>query len=145
MLLFFLRIIPSAQKKRDTKKNRKTLCILFFKKGLLKNFLGGGVLPSSVDCCLKGGARRPVHLSFSKGVGDITEHTSRTVAYATALYQIKDCLILRLPQGDSDDSALSLVDSWRSTLEKHGLFVSTGPVVAFRGVDYQGGGTKAMT
>ena len=83
-------------------------------------------------------ANAPLVVSSSRGIRDLGEGRSREVATKTAL----DCdsidRVLRLPISDEDAAALSLVDSWPSSLHKLGLSISTGPVVPFRAMRWIG-------
>jgi len=78
------------------------------------------------------GARANLVLSSSPGVAGIDDAESRELPVGEALDLASRDRILRLPICDTDDRALTLVDSWSTSLHGLGLNVSTGPVVPFR-------------
>ncbi len=76
-----------------------------------------------------------VTISSSWGVVDIKQPDVHEVAARTALDSASIDKNLRMPVCDGDNEALSLVDSWPSSLAELGLNISTGPVVPFRATD----------
>ena len=74
-------------------------------------------------------------ISSSIGVNDLDASHVRDVSVRTVLDYDSINKILRLPVSDDDDQALSLVDSWSSSLSCLGLNISTGPVVPFRATE----------
>ena len=77
-----------------------------------------------------------ITVSFSQGINDLE------VPYQKE-YKAKDIVdveseekVVYLPVDARDEEILSLFRSWDGNMEKYGIKISTGPVVAFRAYDY---------
>ncbi|MFH1993381.1 MAG: Eco57I restriction-modification methylase domain-containing protein [Pseudomonadota bacterium] len=80
----------------------------------------------------KASAAQSVGISASQGVNDIFKAKIRKIPISRALFRNKKDLIFRLPANDLEDRILDMVDEWPGSLRKHGMEISTGPVVLFR-------------
>jgi adenine-specific DNA-methyltransferase len=76
-----------------------------------------------------------VSISTSSGSADLSDARSRQVPISAVLDTATPEQFLFVPTSDEDDQAIAIVDSWTGTLHRHGLEISTGPVVAFRATD----------
>lgn len=74
-------------------------------------------------------------ISSSNGVGDLAQ-PRRTISLRSVLDMKTADEVLRLPVTEADDEVMRLVDSWTGSLGRHGLQISTGPVVPFRATEY---------
>ena len=95
------------------------------------------------DCWHKSVGRALVTISTSDGVEDICGGGPREVSTNAVLDMGSREKILRLPLDANDDDAFAVVDSWPSNLDRLGMRISTGPVVAFRAKKFIA--SKAMT
>lgn len=77
-----------------------------------------------------------VTITTSAGVRDLDQHTSRSVPLRDVVDLQSQDFSVHIPASDVDDRVLSFIRSWPETLHTLGLSVSTGPVVAFRAVEY---------
>lgn len=74
-----------------------------------------------------------LHLSASQNRADLSaSHTSNLVSRKFFLGPDRRTFHFRLPIGELDKHILEAIDSWPRNLKRHGLAVSTGPVVPFR-------------
>lgn len=72
-------------------------------------------------------------ISTSMGIDGLeNDRMSREVAFSNFAGSVGRYPYFRLPTSELDECILETVDSWPSSLEKEGLQISTGPVVAFR-------------
>jgi len=77
----------------------------------------------------------PEALTISTSCGiDELEHDpgEREVAFSHFVGSRGNRPYFRLPMSELDEQIIEIVDSWPGSLEKYGLQISTGPVVAFR-------------
>jgi adenine-specific DNA-methyltransferase len=76
-----------------------------------------------------------LEMSTSRGVKDLVvgaNEYSRSVPSSLFIGKGQKSIYYRLPSCELDEKILELIDSWEGSFEKHGLEVSTGPVVPFR-------------
>ncbi|MCS4054070.1 BsuBI/PstI family type II restriction endonuclease [Salinibacter ruber] len=75
-----------------------------------------------------------VEMSTSQGVEDLSEKRNYSWEVPSSLFMGKGqtSIYYRLPSCELDERILAQVDSWEGSFERHGLEVSTGPVVPFR-------------
>jgi adenine-specific DNA-methyltransferase len=78
----------------------------------------------------------PVMITTSAGVRDLDRSSTRTVALRKVVDLHSRDLAVHIPTTDVDDRVITFVRSWPETLHTLGLSVSTGPVVAFRALDF---------
>lgn len=81
-------------------------------------------------------AEAKVTITTSAGVRDLDERRSRSVSLRDVVDLRSRDLAVHIPTNDVDDRVLSFIRSWPETLHTLGLSVSTGPVVAFRAVEF---------
>ncbi len=77
-----------------------------------------------------------VTITGSAGIRDLGQRTSRSVPLRDVVDLRSRDLAVHIPTNGVDDRVVSLVRSWPETLQTLGLKVSTGPVVAFRAVEF---------
>jgi adenine-specific DNA-methyltransferase len=77
----------------------------------------------------------PVILSMSTGAGDLGQAQTRTASLRDILTEHDGDQVLRLSINDDEAAIVRLVESWPGSLQRHGLHISTGPVVPFRAAD----------
>lgn len=78
-----------------------------------------------------------LNISASKDTTTLNKSLpSRPVPLKHFLGRRNGTLFFRLPTGELDEQIIEIIDSWDGTLNKYGLEVSTGPVVAFRAQDW---------
>lgn len=76
-----------------------------------------------------------ITVSFSQGIRDLGEPYQKDYA-ATDIVDVTSVeKIVYLPVDGRDEAILSLFRSWDGNMEKYGIKISTGPVVAFRAYD----------
>ena len=76
-----------------------------------------------------------ITVSFSQGIRDLGEPYQKDYA-ATNIVDVTSVeKIVYLPVDGRDEAILSLFRSWDGNMEKYGIKISTGPVVAFRAYD----------
>jgi len=78
---------------------------------------------------------RPTHVyvSTSRSAADLTSNPpGRQVPLHLFLGKRNGITFFRLPTSELDEAVVEMVDRWEGSLERYGLAVSTGPVVAFR-------------
>jgi len=78
----------------------------------------------------------PVTITTSTGVRDLDHRTSRRVPLRDIVDLRSRDLAVHIPTTDVDDRVLTFIKSWPETLHTLGLGVSTGPVVAFRALEF---------
>jgi len=74
-----------------------------------------------------------VIISSSHGIKDITQPAIKV--YSENKFSSEEN-ILHLPINDNEESIVELFKSWKGSLNKYNIQISTGPVVAFRSWDY---------
>jgi adenine-specific DNA-methyltransferase len=77
-----------------------------------------------------------VTITTSAGIRDLDDRRTRVVPLLDVVDLDSRELAVHIPINDLDDRILSFVRSWPETLHTLGLKVSTGPVVAFRALDF---------
>lgn len=77
-----------------------------------------------------------VIVSYSQGVWDLNRSCQKEYAVSDIVDLQSDEKIVYLPVNDRDEAVLGLFRSWNGDMEKYGIKISTGPVVAFRVSDY---------
>lgn len=77
-----------------------------------------------------------VAITTSAGVRDLDAPSRRNVPLRDVVDLESRELAVHIPSSTTDDAILEFVRSWPDTLHSLGLKVSTGPVVAFRALDY---------
>ncbi len=85
----------------------------------------------------RGGEDREYHpyvfISTSRNAADLdVGPTGREVPFELFLAKRNGASFFRLPTGELDKAIVETMDSWEGLLDRYGLKVSTGPVVAFR-------------
>ncbi len=82
------------------------------------------------------GADAVVTITTSAGVRDLGDSIPRVVPVKDVVDFGTRELAVHIPSCEEDDAVLRFVRSWPDTLQSLGLKVSTGPVVAFRAVEF---------
>lgn len=77
-----------------------------------------------------------VIISSSNGIIDISAPTLKNLYLKELIDLGSEEKILHLPTNNKEESVLALVSTWRNKLIDHNIQISTGPVVAFRSLDY---------
>lgn len=77
-----------------------------------------------------------VLISTSAGVRDLDQSATRDVPLRSVVDLKSHDLTVHIPATEVEDDVLAVVRSWPHTLQSLRLHVSTGPVVAFRAVDF---------
>src|SRR5258708_39311551 len=77
-----------------------------------------------------------VTITTSAGVRDLDHCVSRSVPLHDVVALRSRDLAIHIPTTDVDDRVLTFIRSWPETLHTLGLGVSTGPVVAFRALEF---------
>lgn len=77
-----------------------------------------------------------LELSSSSGVSDLDRPFRRLLTVRDVLDVNTAGGVLRLPILESEDAAMKSVDSWKGSLHRYGMNISTGPVVPFRATQY---------
>ncbi|MCQ2168431.1 MAG: Eco57I restriction-modification methylase domain-containing protein [Bacteroidales bacterium] len=77
-----------------------------------------------------------VTISSSYGVRDLEDarHKQYKASDIVDLASVEK--VVYLPVGERDEAVLNLFRSWNGNMEKYGIRISTGPVVAFRSYDF---------
>jgi adenine-specific DNA-methyltransferase len=75
-----------------------------------------------------------VAISRSIGVRDLASSRCRLTPLADVVDVAGKDKVLRIPLADQDDEIVRLVRSWKGSLHRYGMEISTGPVVPFRAV-----------
>lgn len=81
------------------------------------------------------GAAR-IQVGVSEGIHDLSTAKQRLLDMDDLLDPRDRHLILKLPASEAEDEIVDLVHSWSGSLAKHGLKISTGPVVHFRALEH---------
>jgi adenine-specific DNA-methyltransferase len=71
-------------------------------------------------------------ISLSNGVKDIPKRTLKSYFFKDLVDLDTIQKIFHLPTSKNDDKVIKVFKSWGNTLEKSDIYISTGPVVAFR-------------
>lgn len=75
-------------------------------------------------------------VSYSQGISDL-DHPYQKEYVASEIVDVSsDEKVVYLPVDGHDEAILSLFRSWGGNMEKYGIKISTGPVVAFRAYDF---------
>lgn len=77
-----------------------------------------------------------VTVSFSQGIKDLENVAKRDIPIRDIIDLDTKNKVLRIPVTDKEDQIVELVHSWKENLHSLGLNISTGPVVAFRAIEY---------
>lgn len=75
-------------------------------------------------------------VSFSQGLLDLEQPHQKEYPAANIVDIDSDEKVVYLPVDSRDEAILSLFRSWNGNMEKYGIKISTGPVVAFRAHDF---------
>lgn len=78
----------------------------------------------------------PVIVSSSHGLKDIKTPQLKTFIQQQLIDMNSNEKILYLPTNDFEESILNIFKNWNGNLNKYHIQISTGPVVAFRALDY---------
>lgn len=82
------------------------------------------------------GNGKRITVSYSQGISDL-EHPYQKEYTASEIVDVSsDEKVVYLPIDGRDEAILSLFRSWDGNMEKYGINISTGPVVAFRAYDF---------
>ena len=74
-----------------------------------------------------------IHISSSTSASELSENLiTRPINMHHFLSKKEGAFLFRLPTGTLDEKILEEMDQWEGSLDRFGLQVSTGPVVAFR-------------
>lgn len=73
-----------------------------------------------------------ITVSFSQGVGDLDNSYRKEYPASNIVDVSSSGKIVYLPVDKRDEEILNLFRSWDGNMEKYGIKISTGPVVAFR-------------
>lgn len=79
---------------------------------------------------------KEVIVSSSLGIKDIFEPTIKCFSSSELIDLNSKEKILHLPTNDIEETILNLISTWRNILIDYDIHISTGPVVAFRSLDY---------
>ncbi len=77
-----------------------------------------------------------VRVSFSAGIKDLAAHGFRMAPLPEVIDVKSHNRLLHIPTSDEEQRIIHLVNSWPGSLHKHGLEISTGPVVPFRATQF---------
>lgn len=75
-------------------------------------------------------------VSFSQGIRDLDQPHQKEYPAANIVDVDSDEKVVYLPVDSRDEAILSMFRSWDGNMEKYGIKISTGPVVAFRAHDF---------
>lgn len=75
-------------------------------------------------------------VSYSQGISDLDHPYQKEYAASEIVDVSSDEKVVYLPVDGRDEAILSLFRSWDGNMEKYGIKISTGPVVAFRAYDF---------
>ena len=78
----------------------------------------------------------PITVSFSQGIKDLDKPSQKEYAAKDIVDVDSTEKVVYLPVDSHDEAILNLFRSWDGNMEKYGIRISTGPVVAFRAYDY---------
>lgn len=82
------------------------------------------------------GEAKNITVSFSQGIRDLDHPYQKEYPAANIVDVASDEKVVYLPVDGRDEAILSLFRSWDGNMEKYGIKISTGPVVAFRTYDF---------
>lgn len=82
------------------------------------------------------GEAKNIIVSFSQGIRDLDQPHQKEYPAANIVDVDSDEKIVYLPVDSRDEAILSMFRSWKGNMEKYGIKISTGPVVAFRAHDF---------
>ena len=82
------------------------------------------------------GEVKNIIVSFSQGIRDLEQPHQKEYPAAYIVDIDSDKKVVYLPVDSRDEAILSLFRSWNGNMEKYGIKISTGPVVAFRAHDF---------
>ena len=82
------------------------------------------------------GEVKDIIVSFSQGIRDLEQPHQKEYPAAYIVDIDSDEKVVYLPVDSRDEAILSLFRSWNGNMEKYGIKISTGPVVAFRAHDF---------
>lgn len=77
-----------------------------------------------------------VTVSFSQGIKDLDNSYQKEFKVSEIVDVKSEEKIVYLPANGREENILNLFRSWNGNMEKYGIKISTGPVVAFRAFDY---------
>jgi adenine-specific DNA-methyltransferase len=78
----------------------------------------------------------PITVSFSQGIKDLDKPSQKEYVAKDIVDVDSTEKVVYLPVDSHDEAILNLFRSWDGNMEKYGIRISTGPVVAFRAYDY---------
>lgn len=82
------------------------------------------------------GEVKNIIVSFSQGIQDLDQPHQKEYPATDIVDVDSDEKIVYLPVDSRDEAILSMFRSWKGNMEKYGIKISTGPVVAFRAHDF---------
>ena len=77
-----------------------------------------------------------ITVSYSQGISDLAHPYQKEYAASEIVDVSSEEKVVYLPVDGRDEAVLSLFRSWDGNMEKYGIKISTGPVVAFRAYDF---------
>ncbi len=77
-----------------------------------------------------------ITVSYSQGISDLGHPYQKEYAASEIVDLSSEDKVVFLPVDGRDEAILSLFRSWDGNMEKYGIKISTGPVVAFRAYDF---------
>ena len=77
-----------------------------------------------------------ITVSYSQGISDLVHPYQKEYAASEIVNVSSEEKVVYLPVDGRDEAVLSLFRSWDGNMEKYGIKISTGPVVAFRAYDF---------
>ena len=77
-----------------------------------------------------------VRVSYSAGARDIAAYSTRIVPISEVIDVKSHNRFFHIPTSDEEQTIIHQVNSWPGSLHKHGLEISTGPVVPFRATQF---------
>ncbi len=82
------------------------------------------------------GNNERIAVSYSQGISDLDHPYQKEYDASHIVDVTSGDKVIYLPVDSRDEAILSLFRSWDGNMEKYGIKISTGPVVAFRAYDY---------
>lgn len=77
-----------------------------------------------------------ITVSYSQSISDLARPYQKEYVASEIVDVGSEEKVVYLPVDDRDEAVLSLFRSWNGNMEKYGINISTGPVVAFRAYDF---------
>ncbi len=77
-----------------------------------------------------------ITVSYSQGISDLDHPYQKNYDASEIVDVSSEEKVVYLPVDGRDEAILSLFRSWDGNMEKYGIKISTGPVVAFRAYDF---------